>query len=178
MGESPHPTTPGSHRASFRLLNRFAWLFAMLGGLVASLVALMTVTSIVLRATTTRPIPGDVELTAFGIAVCISLCLPWCQLHGANIIVDFFTQRASLRVQRRLDGIGALLLAVMTALLAWRTSVGAIGVREAGEETMILGVPLWWMYGLLAPGLALTALVAVIQAALYFSGRDVKAMQG
>lgn len=161
-----------------RLLNRFAWLFAMLGGAVASLVALMTVVSVTSRWLTTRPIPGDVELTAFGIAVCISLCLPWCQLHGGNIIVDFFTQRAAPRTRQRLDGIGALLLAVMVALLAWRTAVGAAGVREAGEETMILGVPLWWMYALLAPGLGLTALVALIQAALHFRGRDLKGMQG
>src|SRR5687768_4140922 len=99
-----------------RVINRVAWLFAMLGGLVASIVALMTVTSIALRALTSRPIPGDVELTAFGIAVCISLCLPWCQVHGANIIVDFFTQNAADRTQRRLDGFGALLLAVMVSL--------------------------------------------------------------
>ena len=160
-----------------RLLNRVAWLFAMLGGLVASLVALMTVVSIASRALTTRPIAGDFELTQFGIAVCISLCLPWCQLHGGNIIVDFFTQRAAARTRQRLDAAGALLLAVMVALLAWRTAVGAVGVREAGEETMILGVPLWWMYLLLAPGLGLTTLVAVIQAALHLAGRDLKGMQ-
>lgn len=160
-----------------RLVNRVAWLFAMLGGLVASIVALMTVTSIALRTLTTRPIPGDVELTAFGIAVCISLCLPWCQLHGANIIVDFFTQKAGERTRQRLDGFGALLLAVMVALLAWRTAIGAFAVHEAGEETMILGLPMWWTYALLAPGLALAALVALIQAAMHFSGRDVKGLQ-
>jgi TRAP-type C4-dicarboxylate transport system permease small subunit len=160
-----------------RLLNRIAWVFAMLGGLMASVVALMTVVSVTSRWLTTRPIPGDVELTAFGIAICISLCLPWCQLHGANIIVDFFTQQARPRTRAWLDGVGAVLLAVMVALLAWRTAMGAVAVRDAGEETMILGVPLWWMYLLLAPGLALTALVASIQAALHFSGRDVKAMQ-
>ncbi len=160
-----------------RLINRIAWVFAMLGGLVASLVALMTVASIAGRALFARPIPGDVELTSFGIAVCISLCLPWCQLHGGNIIVDFFTQSAADRTRARLDAFGALLLAVMVALLAWRTAAGAISVRAAGEETMILAVPLWWMYALLAPGLALTALVALIQAAMHVSGRDVKAMQ-
>jgi TRAP-type C4-dicarboxylate transport system permease small subunit len=160
-----------------RLLNRVAWLFAMLGGLMASVVALMTVVSVTSRWLTSRPIPGDVELTAFGIAVCISLCLPWCQLHGANIIVDFFTRNARRRTQAWLDGVGAVLLAVMVALLAWRTAMGAVAVHAAGEETMILGVPLWWMYLLLAPGLALAAVVALIQAALHFSGRDVKALQ-
>lgn len=160
-----------------RLINRVAWLFAMVGGLCASLVALMVVTSIVGRATLSRPISGDVELTSFGIALCISLCLPWCQLHGGNIIVDFFTQRAPARTQRRLDAFGALLLAVMVALLAWRTGAGAFAVHAAGEETMILGLPMWWTYALLAPGLALTALVALIQAALHSSGRDLQTLR-
>ncbi len=160
-----------------RWLNRVAWLFAMLGGLVASLVAVMTVVSITGRALFVKPVQGDVELTSLGVAVCISLCLPWCQLHGANIIVDFFTQRMPVRRQRWLDGIGALLLAVMVSLLAWRTAAGAFAVSEAGETTMILGLPQWWVYAFLAPGLALTAVVAVVQAALHFSGRDLKALQ-
>jgi len=157
-----------------RIINRVAWLFAMLGGVAASLVGLMVVVSIAGRALIAKPISGDVELTAMGVAICISLCLPWCQLHGANIIVDFFTRHTTARRRRWLDGVGALLLAVMAALLAWRTAVGAAVLREAGETTMILGLPQWWTYAMLAPGLALTALIAVIQAGLHFSGRDLK----
>jgi TRAP-type C4-dicarboxylate transport system permease small subunit len=160
-----------------RLINRVAWLFAMIGGLCASLVAAMVVISIAGRSLLSKPISGDVELTQFGIAVCISLCLPWCQVHGANIIVDFFTQKVSAATRRFLDGIGALLLALMVGLLSWRTSAGALAVHEAGETTMILGLPMWWTYALLAPGLALTCVVALIQAGMYFSGRDVKALQ-
>lgn len=156
-----------------RAINRIAWLFAMVGGLCASLVAAMTVTSVAGRALVSAPIPGDVELTQFGVALCISLCLPWCQLHGANIIVDFFTQKVAPPVQAWLDGVGALALAAMTALLAWRTAVGAVSIHEAGETTMILGLPMWWTYAMLAPGLALTCVVALIQASLRFSGRDI-----
>jgi TRAP-type C4-dicarboxylate transport system permease small subunit len=160
-----------------RLINRVAWLFAMVGGLCASLVAAMVVFSIAGRALLSKPIQGDVELTQFGIAVCISLCLPWCQVHGANIIVDFFTQKVREGTRRWLDGTGALLLAVMVGLLSWRSSAGALAVHEAGETTMILGLPMWWTYAMLAPGLALTCVVALIQAGMHFSGRDVKALQ-
>lgn len=139
-------------------------LFAVLGGVVACAVAAMTVTSIVMRSLLSRPIAGDVELTQLGIALAISLCLPWAQLHGANIIVDFFTQKLPERSSRRLDAVGALLLAAMCALLSWRTSVGALSVREAGETSMILDLPMWWVYAALAPGLALTALIALVQA--------------
>jgi TRAP-type C4-dicarboxylate transport system permease small subunit len=148
----------------FAALKGLARLFAMLGGGVACAVAAMTVSSIVMRATLSRPIAGDVELTQLGVALAISLCLPWAQLHGANIIVDFFTQAMHERSRRRLDAVGALLLAAMCALLSWRTSVGALAVREAGETSMILDLPMWWIYAALAPGLALTALIALVQA--------------
>jgi TRAP-type C4-dicarboxylate transport system permease small subunit len=141
------------------LLRRLAFSFAV------------TVVSVVGRAAITQPIQGDVELTQFGIALAISLGLPWCQLRSANIIVDFFTQRASRRTQGLLDGIGCVLLAVMCALLAWRTGVGAFSVHQAHEQSMILELPMWWAYASLAPGLVLTSLIALWQAAGHFSGR-------
>ena len=155
-----------------RLLYRLAYAFAILGGLCASAVALMTVVSIALRSLTSRPIQGDVELTQLGIALCISLCLPWCQLHGGNILVDFFTQNASPRSVRRLDAFGGVLMALMVGLLAWRTGAGALAVGTAGETSMILGLPMWWIYASLAPGLALAGVIALVQAVLRLRGRD------
>lgn len=160
------------------LLRRLAQLFALLGVLTALATAAMVVSSITLRALTDRPIQGDVELTQFGIALCIALALPWCQLRGANIMVDFFTQRLRARSLRLLDGAGALLLALMCALLAWRTGVGAASVHEAGETSMILGLPMWWAYASLAPGLALAALIALVQAGGHFTGRPLAGPTG
>ncbi|MET0517787.1 MAG: TRAP transporter small permease [Burkholderiaceae bacterium] len=145
------------------LLRRLALLCALAGCAAACVVALLTVASIAGRALWARPIPGDVELTQFGIALCIALCLPWCQLQRANIIVDFFTQKAGPRSLRLLDGIGSLLLAAMVGLLAWRSAAGALAVDEAGETTMILGLPMWISYAALSPGLALTALIGLLQ---------------
>lgn len=145
------------------LLVPLARHFALTGGLVAAGLAAVSTLSIVGRATLNLPIPGDVELVQMGIALCISLCLPWCQLHGSNIIVDFFTQALRQRAIRVLDGLGALMLALMCALLSMRTAAGALAVHSAGEQTMILGLPMWWAYAMLAPGLALTAVIGVWQ---------------
>jgi TRAP-type C4-dicarboxylate transport system permease small subunit len=153
------------------LLRRLALWFAIAGGLAASAVAIMVVWSVVGRALTSRPIQGDVELTQFGTALAIALCLPWAQLHGSNIIVDFFTQNVRDRTRAVLDAFGALLLALMVGVLAWRTAVGAVSVREAFETTMILGLPMWITYAVLAPGLALTAVIAFVQMGLRLAGR-------
>jgi TRAP-type C4-dicarboxylate transport system permease small subunit len=147
-------------------LRRMSYGFGFLGSAIALLVAAMTLVSVIGRSMFKAPIPGDVEITQMGIALAISLCLPWCQLKGANIIVDFFTQKTSERSQRWLDAMGCILLAAMYALLAWRTAVGAVAVESAGETTMIISLPMWWAYACLAPGLALAAVIALLQATM------------
>jgi TRAP-type C4-dicarboxylate transport system permease small subunit len=161
-----------------KLLRRVSHAFALAGAAVAFGVAATTMTSVALRAVTSQPIQGDVEITQFGIALAISLMLPWCQLRGANIIVDFFTQRLRERGLRLLDGLGCVLIAVMYLLLAFRTGAGAFAVHAAGETSMIRGWPMWWVYVSLAPGLALAALVALVQAGLHFAQRPLTGLVG
>ena len=151
-------------------LRRLAAWFAVAGGLAACIVAVLTLASVVGRAAWRQPIPGDVELTQFGVALGIALCLPWAQLQGSNIIVDFFTQKLRPAGRRRLDALGALLLSAMMGVLAWRTAVGAVAVRSSMETSMILGLPMWVAYAVLAPGFALTALIALLQMGQHLRG--------
>lgn len=125
-----------------------------------ALVALMSVVSIIGRRIGS-PIQGDFELAQLACAVAISFCLPYCQLQRGHIIVDFFTTRASDRARRVLDALGALLLALVMALMAWRTGVGAAAMKASNETSMITGLPVWYAYALMTPAFALTALVAL-----------------
>ena len=141
-------------------LDRACALCALAGGAILTLLALMSVASIAGRALLSKPLQGDYELVQTGCALFVALCLPYCQLKRANIIVDFFTTNTSARTQVRLDAFGALLLALVMLLLAWRTGAGLISMRSSGETTTILGMPAWWTYAGMLPGIALTALVA------------------
>jgi TRAP-type C4-dicarboxylate transport system permease small subunit len=158
-------------------LKNISHVMGLAGAFVALAISLMTTVSVASRALFNSPINGDIEITQMGIALAISLCLPWCQWRGANIIVDFFTQRMSDRKRGLLDGLGCLLLVAMYALLAWRTGAGALAVREAGETSMIISLPMWWAYAALAPGLAIAGVVAFAQAALLLKGHDLSALQ-
>lgn len=149
--------------SSSMLLAPLCRAFGMVGAAVALATGFLTLLSVVMRAVWSQPIPGDVEMTQMGIAFAISMCLPYCQLQRANIIVDFFTQSTSVGTRRVLDDMGNLFLVLLYGLLAWRTSVGAFSVREAGETTMIISLPMWWAYACLAPGLALAGWVALVQ---------------
>ena len=155
-----------------RALQRLALVFALAGAALALAVATMVVLSIVGRAGFDAPIPGDVELTQVGIALALSLGLPWCQWQRANIVVDFFTQHLPEQRRLRLDAVGSVLIALMCALLAWRSAAGALAVRQAQESTMILGLPMWWVYASLAPGLALAAAIALWQGHGQWRGID------
>ena len=138
--------------------------FAYLGGAIFVVIAILSVGSIVSRALWSRPLQGDYELVQLGGAVFVSLCLPITQMRTANIIVDFFTVRSAPAKRAWLDAAGALLLAFVMTLLAWRLSAGTLAMREAGETTTILGWPLWIAYAAMVPGIALTALAALSNA--------------
>ncbi len=79
-----------------RWLYRMSEWFALAGGAIFVGIAIMSVASIASRALFSTPIQGDYELVQVGCAVFVALCLPICQMRGANIIVDFFTTRASV----------------------------------------------------------------------------------
>jgi len=149
----------------------------MAGAAFALLIGAMTTWSVIGRALFQAPLQGDVEIVQMGIALSLSLCLPWCQWRGANILVDFFTQSASPQAVSRLDALGSLLLALMYAVLSWRSAAGAAVAYESFEATMILGLPMWWAYACLAPGLALAALVAMLQAWQLANGRSLADLQ-
>src|SRR5687768_11155475 len=116
-----------------RALFRAGEALALAGGAIFVGIALMSVGSIVSRALFAAPIQGDYELVQMGCAVFVAMCLPICQLVGANIIVDFFTARASPRTQRRLDAVGALLLALVMLLVTWRLAAGTLSMRRSEE---------------------------------------------
>ena len=153
-----------------RWVERAALVFALLGGIVLMLIALMTVASVIGRAAFGKPVPGDIELTQYAIAVAISAFLPYCLFSGGNLIVDFFTAKAKQRTKRLLDAIGALTLAFAMGLFAWRTTVGMLSVKEAGETSMVISVPLWWTYAGMAPCFALATLAALALAVKLWRG--------
>ncbi len=147
-----------------RLLERLAKLLAILGGLVLTALTLMSLYSVVMRNLVGRPIQGDFELVQMGCAVSVAAFLPFTQLRDGNIFVDFFTAKASRGTKSFLDGVGSLLLGLALALIAWRTGVGAVDAYRNAETTMIMSLPIWYGYALMAPSLAVAAAAALYSA--------------
>lgn len=151
-----------------RILEPLAKLCAILAGVLLTGITLMTCASLIGRNTTGTTLVGDFELTGVAAGAAIALFMPWCQLRRGNIIVDFFTSRASDRANERLDRFGALLLAAAMALLAWRTVLGGLNAWDTRSGTMMLGFPEWVVYAAMVPPLVLTAVIGLTQAILGF----------
>ena len=154
-----------------KVLDALARLCAVLAGVLLTVITLMTCVSLVGRNTVGWTIVGDVELTGFTAGAAIALFLPLCQARRGNIIVDFFTVGASAGTQQALDRLGALLLAAAMALLTWRTALGALSAWKSQAGSMMLGLPEWTVYVCMVPPLALTALIALVQAVRGFDPR-------
>ena len=156
-----------------RLIEALAKLCAIAAGLLLTVITLMTCVSLLGRNTSGATIVGDFELSAAAAGAAVALFLPWCQLRRGNIIVDFFTTRASARTNERLDRLGALLYALVLALMTWRTFLGGLNAWRTQSGTMMIGLPEWIVYAAMVPALALCVVVGLAQALRGFGARAV-----
>ena len=147
-----------------RPLQSLAKLCAIAAGVLLTVVTLMTCVSLIGRNWIGMTIVGDFELSGAAAGAAIALFMPWCQVQRGNIIVDFFTAKASERTIDKLDRFGALLLALVMTLLTWRTTIGGVNAWKSGSGTMLIGFPEWVIYLAMVPPLALTAAIAFVQA--------------
>jgi len=147
-----------------KTLELLARICAVAAGVLLTAITLMTCASLIGRNTNGWTIVGDFELSGAAAGAAIALFLPWCQLRRGNIIVDFFTARASVRTNAGLDRLGAGLYAVALGLLTWRSAVGGMNAWATQSGTMMIGFPEWLVYAAIVPALALCTLIGLTQA--------------
>ena len=147
-----------------RLLETLAKLCAIAAGVLLTAMTLMTCVSLIGRNLVGMTIVGDFELSGAAAGAAVALFMPWCQARRGNIIVDFFTAKASERTVQGLDRFGALLLGLTMALLTWRTTLGGLNAWKSGSGTMLIGFPEWVIYVAMVPPIALTAVIGLFQA--------------
>jgi len=153
------------------LLDPLARLCAVLAGALLTAITLMTCASLIGRNTTGWTVVGDFELTGAAAGAAIALFMPWCQLQRGHVMVDFFTVKATRATRDRLDRFGALLLSGVMGLMTWRSTLGGVNAWRSNAGSMIVGFPEWVVYAAMVPPLALTAVIALVQAVRGFGTR-------
>jgi len=153
----------GTARAKpFARARRIIELWALAGGLLLIAIVLMNAYSLLADIAFRKPLPGDFELVEVGVAVAAFAFLPYCQLTGANVTADIFTQGAGPRTVALLALLSGLIAFAFSLLLTWRMSLGLADIRQYGETTTIMGFPIWIAYVPIVASLALLAVASLI----------------
>lgn len=148
-----------------RMLFATAHGMTLVGGAILLAMIVMVVASIVGRALFNAPVYGDFELVAMGTAASVTLFLPYCQLVRGNVIVDLLLARAPERVKLACDVLGGLLYAGIAGVLTVRSLYGGLDLYRYNETSMILSIPVWWVFPFLVLSLAVLCLCCLYTAA-------------
>jgi len=150
--------------AARRALNGVATLAALLAGFLLLGAVGVTAASVLRGAVANRPILGDSEIVEMLLGVAVALCLPLVEMRGAQVMVDFFTQKLPGRAIAGLDALMRALAALVVAVLAWRLAIGGWNMWDRERETMFLLIPYWWGYAGAALGMTLWTVTAAFVA--------------
>lgn len=153
-----------------RVLHKLCRFFAVCAGITLILMALMSLTSIVGRALFDKPILGDYELVQMLSAVAVTMSLPFCQIIRGHIIVDFFTTGMPARINKRLDILASLVMAVAAFIFCWRITLGMMDLYGNGDASMLLNLQTWWGYAPMVPSFFLLGCAALYTAWVDFTG--------
>jgi TRAP-type C4-dicarboxylate transport system permease small subunit len=144
------------------LARRLIEFWALLGGVLLIVIALMNTWSVISLATLGFPVPGDFELVEMGVAIAAFSFLPYCQLTGANVTADIFTAGASPRWVAAFSLVSATIAAFFSVILIWRMFDGMVSYLEYEEITTILNIPVWIAFPPILISLALLVAASAI----------------
>ena len=157
--------TSASRRPNARLRDALALViggWALVGGAIICGLVLLTATSAASNLAFNRPIPGDYELVKHFVAIAIFTFLPYCQLAGANVTVDIFTERMGARAKSAMLAFSSLLAALFALLMLRQMAYGFRDYIRYPETTATLHVPLWTAFPPILLSLALLLIAALI----------------
>ncbi len=177
---------------------KLARFMAILGGIVLSLLILLTCLSISGRLLNgffhgdfmqslapgfaewalglgVGPINGDFELVEAGVAFAIFAFIPLCQITAGHASVDILANRLPRRVNSFLRMVIEIAFAAALILIAWRLHDGMMSKKSYGETSFLLQFPVWWAYAASFAGAIVAAIVGVymafIRTAEFLTGR-------
>lgn len=143
----------------------------LLNGLAAAslvLMMLLTFFDVVLRFFR-HPIPGTYEMVGFAGAILVSFSLAHTSLERGQIAVDFLVSKFSRRIRIIIDRINSLICAVLFSLISWQSVFYALNIKNAGEVSMTLQMPIYPFILGIAAGCGVLSLVLLLRFFLSFT---------
>jgi TRAP-type C4-dicarboxylate transport system permease small subunit len=139
-------------------LTRMSTLFNALAGAAVVVMMLLTCADVLLRLMR-HPIPGTYELVGFLGTLIVSFALALTSLEKGHIAVEILMEKLPPRVQVGIETVTSLIGASLFGLLTWQSLIYAADMRQSGEVSVTLTMPIYpFIYGI-AAGSAMLVLV-------------------
>jgi TRAP-type C4-dicarboxylate transport system permease small subunit len=122
---------------------------------------LLSCADVVLRILGT-PIPGTYEMVGLLGAVIIAFAMAYTSLQRGHVAVEMLYEKLPPRAQRLVDSAGNLTGAALFGLIAWQSTVYAADLRQSGEVSLTLQMPLYPIVYGIAFGCGMLALVLLV----------------
>jgi TRAP-type transport system small permease protein len=145
-----------------RFMDRITWV-------VLFIMMLMTITDVLLRKCSNLSILGTVELTELMMIIIVFSSLAECQVHDGHIKVDLVLKRFSPRVQSIFDVFTQFICFALFSMMSWAIWRNANRMKEWGEVTIDLALPVYPFVYVAVIGCALLAFVLLIKALVALS---------
>jgi TRAP-type C4-dicarboxylate transport system permease small subunit len=114
--------------------------FQVVAGVGLAFMMALTVADITMRMLG-RPIVGAIELISFSGAVVIGFAVPYSSWMRAHVIVDFVTQRLSLRGKRIMEFVTKLVGLILFLFIGVNFILYGLTLMKTGEVSAGLRIP-------------------------------------
>ncbi len=132
---------------------------AYIAGAVLVALMLLTTADVGGRYFFNSPIDGVFDLTHFAVSIMVFLGLSYCGFRGGHVVIELLYQKLGRVARATVNRIVNIVGCVLFAVIAWRTAVQSIDVRDFGEASQLMEIPFFPLYWLVAFGAALFAFV-------------------
>ncbi len=146
-----------------RLTQALRRLCHLLAGAALLLMLGVTVYDVVARKLFNSAIVGVVDMVAFCVmwATMLGIALAWSE--RAHIVVDLLDMTGSPRLIAALDLLTRVAGIVVMPLVAWLAFHELRDVKDFGDRTPEIGIPVWWFWLAALAGYVLSALFLLIE---------------
>lgn len=136
---------------------------AYVAGAVLLLLMLLTTADVAGRYFFNSPIDGVFDLTHFSVSIMVFLGLGYCGFRGGHVVIELLYDKLPRAARGGLKRLIELIGCVLFGLIAWRTAVQSVDVRDMGEASQLMEIPYFPLYWLVAFGAGLFAAVMLLR---------------
>lgn len=120
-----------------------------------------TVLDIILRATISKPIQGDIEIIEMMMIGTGFLGLAWCATLNMHIKVDLLVSHFNARSRRIIDAFNYIIALCLCTVFTWRSYTEGFFIKDMNKTTELLEVPVYPFYWVIAFSYIVLCLVII-----------------